>query len=74
MQRCDHWTRQPGLITLTGTSFPSGEYQKVGEDRYVTKTVVSEMKILGGNKTDGESHVAASAPAAPAVHKGKPKA
>ena len=36
------------------------------------------MKMLGGNKTDGESHVAAPAPAASAVHirqttKAKPK-
>ncbi len=59
----------PGLINLTGTSFPSEEYQKVREDRYVTKIVVSEMKMLGGNKTDGESHVAA--PAASAANKGK---
>ena len=54
-----------------GTSFPSGKYQKVGEDRYVTKTVVSKMKILGGNRTDGVSHVAAPAPAASAANKGK---
>ncbi|RFC33898.1 MAG: hypothetical protein DID90_2727554931 [Candidatus Nitrotoga sp. LAW] len=59
----------PGLITLTGTSFPSGKYQKVGEDRYVTKIVVFKMKMLGGNKTDGESRVAA--PAAPDANKGK---
>ena len=61
------------LVTLTGTSSPSGKYQKVGEDRYVTKIVVSEMKMLGGNKTDGESHVAAPAPAASAANKGNSK-
>ena len=27
--------------------------------------------MLGGNKTDGESHIAAPAPAASAVNKGK---
>ncbi|MBL0039005.1 MAG: hypothetical protein IPP36_11005 [Nitrosomonadales bacterium] len=56
-------------MTLMGTSFPFWKYQKVGEDRYVTKIVVSEMKMLCGNKTDGESRVAA--PAASAANKGK---
>jgi len=55
------------LIYVEG-KITTEKYQKDGEDRYVTKIVVSEMKMLGGNKTDGESHVAAPAPA---TNKGK---
>ena len=65
--------KKGALIYVEG-KITTEKYQKDGEDRYVTKIVVSEMKMLGGNKTDGESHGAASAPAAPVVHKGRPKA
>lgn len=44
------------------------KYQKDGEDRYITKIVVSEMKMLGGNKTESEPSVA---PASVAGNKGK---
>jgi single-strand DNA-binding protein len=59
--------KKGALIYVEG-KITTEKYQKDGEDRYVTKIVVSEMKMLGGNKTDGESHVAAPAPAA---NKGK---
>lgn len=62
--------KKGALIYVEG-KITTEKYQKDGEDRYVTKIVVSEMKMLGGNKTDGESHVAASAPVVPAVSKGK---
>ena len=55
--------KKGALIYVEG-KITTEKYQKDGEDRYVTKIVVSEMKMLGGNKTDGESHVAAPAPAA----------
>ncbi|CAH1905024.1 Single-stranded DNA-binding protein [Candidatus Nitrotoga sp. HW29] len=59
--------KKGALIYVEG-KITTEKYQKDGEDRYVTKIVVSEMKMLGGNKTDDESHVAAPAPAA---NKGK---
>ena len=59
--------KKGALIYVEG-KITTEKYQKDGEDRYVTKIVVSEMKMLGGNKTDGESYVAAPAPAA---NKGK---
>ena len=59
--------KKGSLIYVEG-KITTEKYQKDGEDRYVTKIVVSEMKMLGGNKTDGEPHVAAPAPAA---NKGK---
>ena len=59
--------KKGSLIYIEGR-ITTEKYQKDGEDRYVTKIVVSEMKMLGGNKTDDESHVAAPAPAA---NKGK---
>lgn len=59
--------KKGSLIYIEG-KITTEKYQKDGEDRYATKIVVSEMKMLGGNKTDGESHVAAPAPAA---NKGK---
>jgi single-strand DNA-binding protein len=59
--------KKGALIYVEG-KITTEKYQKDGEDRYVIKIVVSEMKMLGGNKTDGESHVAAPAPAA---NKGK---
>ncbi len=59
--------KKGALIYVEG-KITTEKYQKDGEDRYVTKIVVSEMKMLGGNKTDGEPHVAAPAPAA---NKGK---
>ena len=62
--------KKGALIYIEG-KITTEKYQKDGEDRYVTKIVVSEMKMLGGNKTDGESHVAAPAPAASAANKGK---
>ena len=64
--------KKGALIYVEG-KITTEKYQKDGEDRYVTKIVVSEMKMLGGNKTDGESHIAASAPApaASAANKGK---
>jgi len=62
--------KKGALIYFEG-KITTEKYQKDGEDRYVTKIVVSEMKMLGGNRTDGESHVAAPAPAASAANKGK---
>ena len=62
--------KKGSLIYIEG-KITTEKYQKDGEDRYATKIVVSEMKMLGGNKTDGESHVAAPAPVVPAVSKGK---
>lgn len=62
--------KKGALIYIEG-KITTEKYQKDGEDRYVTKIVVSEMKMLGGNRTDGESHVAAPAPAASAPNKGK---
>lgn len=62
--------KKGALIYVEG-KITTEKYQKDGEDRYVTKIVVSEMKMLGGNRTDGESHVAAPAPAASAANKGK---
>lgn len=62
--------KKGALIYVEG-KITTEKYQKDGEDRYVTKIVVSEMKMLGGNKTDGESHVAAPAPATSAANKGK---
>lgn len=62
--------KKGALIYVEG-KITTEKYQKDGEDRYVTKIVVSEMKMLGGNKTDGESHVAAPAPAASAANNGK---
>jgi len=62
--------KKGALIYIEG-KITTEKYQKDGEDRYVTKIVVSEMKMLGGNRTDGESHVAAPAPAASAANKGK---
>lgn len=59
--------KKGSLIYIEGR-ITTEKYQKDGEDRYVTKIVVSEMKMLGGNRTDGESHVVAPAPAA---NKGK---
>ncbi len=62
--------KKGALIYVEG-KITTEKYQKDGEDRYVTKIVVSEMKMLGGNRTDGESHVVAPAPAASAANKGK---
>ena len=62
--------KKGSLIYVEG-KITTEKYQKDGEDRYVTKIVVSEMKMLGGNKTDGEPHVAAPAPAASAANKCK---
>lgn len=62
--------KKGALIYIEG-KITTEKYQKDGEDRYVTKIVVSEMKMLGGNRADGESHVAAPAPAASAANKGK---
>ena len=62
--------KKGSLIYIEG-KITTEKYQKDGEDRYATKIVVSEMKMLCGNKTDGESHVAAPAPVVPAVSKGK---
>jgi len=62
--------KKGALIYIEG-KITTEKYQKDGEDRYVTKIVVSEMKMLGGNRTDGESHVAAPAPAASVANKGK---
>jgi len=62
--------KKGALIYVEG-KITTEKYQKDGEDRYVTKIVVSEMKMLGGNRTDGESHVAAPAPVASAANKGK---
>ena len=60
-----------GSLIYVEAKITTEKYQKDGEDRYVTKIVVSEMKMLGGNKTDGEPRVAAPAPAASAANKGK---
>ena len=57
-----------GSLIYIECKITTEKYQKDGEDRYATKIVVSEMKMLGGNKMDGESHVAVPAPAA---NKGK---
>ena len=53
------------LIYIEG-KLTTEKYEKNGEDRYVTKIVVSEMKMFGGNKADHEEHSGAQPAAKPA--------
>ncbi len=49
--------KKGALIYIEG-KLTTEKYQKDGEDRYITKIVVSEMKMLGGNKVLDDHHVA----------------
>ena len=49
--------KKGALIYIEG-KLTTEKYQKDGEDRYITKIVVSEMKMLGGNKASDEHQVA----------------
>lgn len=57
------YLKKGALIYVEG-KLTTEKYEKDGEDRYITKIVVSDMKMLGGNnKADHEEHSSA-APAA----------
>ncbi len=50
------YLKKGALIYVEG-KLTTEKYEKNGEDRYVTKIAVSEMKMLGGNnKATDESH------------------
>ncbi len=51
------YLKKGALIYIEG-KLTTEKYQKDGEDRYITKIVVSEMKMLGGNKVSDEHQVA----------------
>lgn len=49
--------KKGALIYVEG-KLTTEKYQKDGEDRYITKIAVSDMKMLGGNKVSDAPHVA----------------
>ncbi|MDP2762203.1 MAG: single-stranded DNA-binding protein [Sideroxyarcus sp.] len=64
------YLKKGSLIYVEG-KLTTEKYEKNGEDRYVTKIVVSEMKMLGGNnKADHEDHPGAQPASAAKPAKG----
>lgn len=59
------YLKKGALIYIEG-KLTTEKYEKDGEDRYITKIVVSEMKMLGGNKAEHEEHLSAAPAAKPA--------
>lgn len=65
------YLKKGALIYVEG-ELTTEKYDKNGEDRYVTKIVVSEMKMLGGNNKADEGHSEAQPAAKPAKGSAKP--
>jgi single-strand DNA-binding protein len=57
--------KKGALIYIQG-KLTTEKYEKDGEDRFITKIVVSEMKMLGGNKAEHDEHSSAAPAAKPA--------
>ena len=49
------YLKKGALIYVEG-KITTEKYEKNGEDRYITKIVVSEMKMLGGKSVDDDPH------------------
>lgn len=52
------YLKKGALIYVEG-KLTTEKYEKDGEDRYITKIVVSDMKMLGGGKAGSEDHSSA---------------
>lgn len=67
------YVKKGALIYVEG-KLTTEKYEKDGEDRFITKIIVSDMKMLGGKTGGGESHSNAAPESTPTKGAAKGKA